>query len=434
MNRLEQLLAAWEDGTLTAADAAELKQLLADPAARRALVEDWMFYEALIGALQSQPGEQPAAPRAASPAPAWHAPIARWFAQLAWPGWAVGGAAAALLLALGLVFLLPRSEPVAQIATLQGGVEVLHGSKAASPASQQWIQSGDILRLAAQSAVVITWPGEPTLVKVTGPAELVVPRQKGAKTLELRGGKLLAVVAPQPAKKPMNIRTPQAEAVVKGTRFTLAVNRTTTRLEVLEGAVALRKPDTARDALTVGAGSFAEAGPDAGWQTSPIYGSATREVIDQAPNDAPLAATGALVWQEYVTSLQAQGWPMGAARKTTAQYLQRLRGFLIVPSDGEYSFWMSSGSAAEFRLSTDEKPANARQLIAITAPNQPANAARSAPQKLLAGSRLYFEVSQHFAADAAITVGWNRPGVPNGGSLVEIIPGECLQPWTGGER
>jgi hypothetical protein len=433
MNRLEQLLAAWEEGTLSPAEATELKQLLADPQARKALVDDWMFYEALVGALQAQPGEQPAAPRPARPAPSVRAQFSQWLARLSWQGWTLGGAVAAMLVTLALVFLLPRSQPVAQLTTLQGLVEVVHSKKSAPAVSQQWVKSGDTIKLAANSVAVIAWPEEQTLIRLSGPAELFMPRQKSAKHLVLQQGQLLAFVARQPSQQPMTIRTPQAEAIVKGTRFTLTVNRTATRLEVLEGAVALRQPEAARAALTVTAGAVAEAGPGVLWQTVALAERATRQLVIQPPGAAPLATTGALVWQETVASLQARGWPLGVPRSATNTYLQRLRGYLVVPSDGDYSFWISSGGPAEFRLSSDARPENARPLAAIISPNQPAEAARSLPQKLLAGNRLYFEVNHQLGGDETVTVGWNRPGVPNAGSLIEIIPGEWLAPWIESE-
>ncbi|MEI7731963.1 MAG: hypothetical protein WCO56_20485 [Verrucomicrobiota bacterium] len=54
MKSVEQLLTEWEEGRLTAEGAHELKQLLRTPEGRAALVDDWLFYEALNGLLREQ--------------------------------------------------------------------------------------------------------------------------------------------------------------------------------------------------------------------------------------------------------------------------------------------------------------------------------------------------------------------------------------------
>jgi hypothetical protein len=58
-----------------------------------------------------------------------------------------------------------------------------------------------------------------------------------AKEAFLARGRVTADVQPQPPGRPLLITTPQSQASVIGTRFTLTVDRTTTRLDVAHGAV-----------------------------------------------------------------------------------------------------------------------------------------------------------------------------------------------------
>ncbi|HEX7899468.1 MAG TPA: glycoside hydrolase family 48 protein [Planctomycetota bacterium] len=81
------------------------------------------------------------------------------------------------------------------------------------------------------------WEDGTTITLLDG-AEMVVV-DDDPKILELRAGELEADVAPQ--KNPMVLRTPEAEAVVIGTKFRLS----TTRLEVREGRVRFAGRDVA---------------------------------------------------------------------------------------------------------------------------------------------------------------------------------------------
>lgn len=82
-------------------------------------------------------------------------------------------------------------------------------------------------------------------------------RDLGRGTL-LTSGTLTAVVSRQPAGRPFVLLTPQAELRVLGTRFTLAVTKEGTRLEVAEGRVRLTRLSDKRS-VDVGAGQFAVA-------------------------------------------------------------------------------------------------------------------------------------------------------------------------------
>jgi len=80
------------------------------------------------------------------------------------------------------------------------------------------------------------------------------------KRIALDLGVLTADIRKQAPGQPLIILTPQAEARVLGTRFTLTVKGDSTRLEVLEGRVRLTRLSDG-SSTDVGAGSFAVAAP-----------------------------------------------------------------------------------------------------------------------------------------------------------------------------
>jgi hypothetical protein len=85
---------------------------------------------------------------------------------------------------------------------------------------------------------------------------------KEGKRLHLQKGILDASVAPQPEDQHMIITTPHARAEVKGTRFSLLVQRRYTRIDVVEGVVGFtRLVDDS--SIEVTAGQFALAGEKA---------------------------------------------------------------------------------------------------------------------------------------------------------------------------
>ena len=61
------------------------------------------------------------------------------------------------------------------------------------------------------------------------------------KILVVRSGDLRAEVSPQPAGRPMLVRTPTAEVEVLGTRFSMAVDPQETKLTVAQGRVQMRR-------------------------------------------------------------------------------------------------------------------------------------------------------------------------------------------------
>jgi ferric-dicitrate binding protein FerR (iron transport regulator) len=112
-------------------------------------------------------------------------------------------------------------------------------------ASRSGLEAGAALRAetlsvegAASSAQLRFRDG--SIVTVAGDSELAFP--PGAqKQLALRHGSLTVDVRPQPADRPMIVRTPTAEVEVLGTRFLLVAQSGETQLAVESGRVRLRR-------------------------------------------------------------------------------------------------------------------------------------------------------------------------------------------------
>jgi len=118
-------------------------------------------------------------------------------------------------------------------------------------------------------------------------------------------------------------------------------------------------------------------------------------------------------------------------------YGTRLRGYITAPNTGAYVFWIASDDNSELWLSTDSNPVNKARIAYVADwtssrewnkyPSQ-----KSAAINLTLGQKYYVEALQKEGQGGDnVAVGWAKPGqatsVPS-----EVIPGEVLTPWTGG--
>jgi hypothetical protein len=440
MNRLEPLLAKWEADSLSPAELGELKQLLATPQARAELVENWLLDETIHDTLRAQPAEAPAPAqpqRATKPVRARR----RRFRWLVWhevrftAGSAFGVAAAACLALVGLHAYFQRA-PVGGLTDLRAEVTVERGGARRPAASAPMLYPGDIVRVPPGGAAAVAWAGEPTRLDLAPGAELRLLNPMWGKRLSLEAGALDASVASQPRWRPMIIATPQAEAKVLGTRFSLSATLASTHLEVLEGLVRLRKnlPASPRDnrEVIVHAGEAATVAPDVKLEARPITGSLSSDAWTVPPGtafaDAP--ARGEMLSRPGLSAA-----PVNA--------VERLRGYLLAPISGDYTFWIASpndATPAELWLSTGDDPARRRRIAylgppattsqgtAAARPNGPSRkrgsgsaleadaqrfpSQKSAPQRLVQGRRYYLEIWHEGIGPATIALCWRLPGEP----------------------
>ncbi len=132
--------------------------------------------------------------------------------------------------------------------------------------------------------------------------------------------------------------------------------------------------------------------------------------------------------------------PAGVAQRTLFEsplntggnYGSRMRGYVVAPQSGDYTFWISSCGESQLYLSTDENPVNRRAIAWVTnctgvrvwtaETNQ-----QSAPVTLVAGQRYFIEVV-HAAGSSSgnLAVGWQLPDA----TLERPIPGSRLVTWS----
>jgi hypothetical protein len=463
MSRLEQLLEQWETGSLSAADMVELKQLLASPEARAELVGDWLLGEAIYSAMQARMGATAQAagaspPSAASahlrhPKPRASESSARPPSQspgrgprrhrwLVWHefhlslSWTLGFAAAACLVFAGLYAYYQRAA-AGEIAEAREGVAIVRAGRDLAAQAGQALYPGDHIRVPADSAATIAWANEPTRLALAGPAELVLLNPMGGKQLSLPTGVLEASVASQPFWRPLTILTPLAAVKVVGTHFSLSASSTFTRLEVMQGAVRLRKTHpTTIDVLkevVVRGGEAATATREARLQVQPLTGLLSSEVWSVPPGTA-------------LADAPARGTPLASSTEPggLANPVERLSGFLIAPASGQFTFWIASlnnARAAELWLSTDERPANKRRIAYVKpgprAPQSPRPAGQGAAarrladweaapnqksdaQELVQGRRYYLELWHEGIGLDSILLGWRLPDQPGNASPTEV--------------
>ncbi|MBN1673006.1 MAG: FecR domain-containing protein [Kiritimatiellae bacterium] len=122
------------------------------------------------------------------------------------------------------------------------------------------LRVGDRIAVGERGRLELGLLGEPSTIAAHAGTELGVLGVERGKHFRLDAGTIDADIAPQPAGMPLVVDTPQAKALVVGTRFTLRAEPQRTRLEVQQGHVQLtRLSDQAT--VAVRAGQYAEAGP-----------------------------------------------------------------------------------------------------------------------------------------------------------------------------
>jgi hypothetical protein len=446
---VEQLLTEWQAGTISQEELAQLREVLSKPAARSELLLEWQLDAAIYETLRAEAAAPAAAP---SPAPTpTRAPAShrrslaigrqrRLFPWLVWReariSWRLpaGMAAALCLLIFGLTLYF-RAAAVGRIDSAPARTMVEHNGRSAVAIPGQSLYVNDTLRLPPETTgpAVVTLGADSARLEVAPGAELRLLNAWRGKRVTLQTGKLQAMVAPQGRWRPMTLLTPQAEAKVVGTQFSLSVTGEVTRLSVLEGAVRLRK--TVRDAASplpevlVRAGQMAVAARQTRLETALLTGFLSSDSW-LAPSDTALSDAPA----RSVATAKAPG-------RADLARVERLRGYLVAPASGEFTFWIGSlhgGSPAELWLSPDEKTSSKQRIAWVagqgngvpSAPPLPAGTRdfrtamlqewrrsptqRSALVNLVQGERYYIEIWHRGSGIDSLALGWTPPGAPAG--------------------
>ncbi|MBI3851370.1 MAG: FecR domain-containing protein [Verrucomicrobia bacterium] len=468
MTRLEELTIKLADDVLTDVEASELEVLLATQSEAAAPHTRLLEIEvALRGQRETLDLAGPTLTRLRSelgasvergvmqqletaPLPPWtrtrtitpsmsHAGKLRWFAEifpwrwplpkLARPTMLAFAASVILLLSLGVWLFGPTmGQPViAEVKGMDASIE--RGTEFIPTAKGMSLRSGDVVRLGTNASATITFGVERTRFELTAGTELKLISLAHGKRYLLASGKIRASVARQRPFHPMIFTTPQAEARVLGTKFSLLTTANATRLEVSEGKVQFtRSSDGSSTKVT--AGQYAVVAANYELLAQPLTGSILREYWTNVPGeyfmdfltkhrDFPDHPSG----RDYLDKFETPShWG--------TNYGARLRGYLHPPTTGEYTFWIAAGDGGQFFLSPDDDLQKRQQIAYANAtalhewtriPGQ-----QTSPITLIAGRKYYVEVMQKQGTNREdhLAVAWQGPGRAR-----QVIPGEFLSPF-----
>ncbi len=296
----------------------------------------------------------------------------------------------------------PPRPTVAEIASLEraeGRVYLVSGAEEARARAGLRLVAGQGLRTEGPgSAAVVKYP-DGTRLELGSDAALreVAVRAGGAKAVLLERGSLAALVARQPAGRPMVLATPHAEATILGTRVILSVAGDSTRLEVKEGRVRLRRPGDGA-AVDVTSARCCVASAKGELRPRPLYLSAR---VSPAPENVDLTSEGTADWAH---------WGLETVRSFTRKHNvpPQIGGFLKVGTGSLHRYTNSPTSYSWADGSPFPKAAESSTGIYITGLGdgfQLAVPADPVPRTL----RLYVGVWRSQGRFEAIL---NEPGVP----------------------
>lgn len=283
MNRTQKLILDWIDGKLPAQEAEELERLLDMPAVRaehRALCEieyalrcrreGFDLSDRIMRTLNSMPEDArssgkdadipdsaaaifPETPQASAAAPGRSDPAgvrrfspASRFVRLAAACVAVASLVWAVWMWTSGMHGLPLASG-ARLLHVEGDVRVTTAGRERKALSPQTLSPGAHVVAAADSLAVATL-GDGSRITLHGGSRLSLPAIPSPDGLagpppgfHLQRGTVTAHVPKRMEGQELNISTPAAGITVLGTRFILAAEEAATRLDVIQGAVRLRR-------------------------------------------------------------------------------------------------------------------------------------------------------------------------------------------------
>ena len=229
----------------------------------------------------------------------------KWIASIA-------AIAAMILLAFAIFKTTPEPVVIARVAeTSQGAALIRDGNELPLKPNAE-LHAGDKIKVAGQNTVTIDYADHTRLTLGSAAEyesvaifdeESVQASAAGSpnsKKIYLESGVIAADVAPQPAGKPMLIRTARATAEVIGTQLKLSVEKESTRLDVIEGKVRMQRLED-RAVAMVGSGEFAVAARDTEFTPRAILKRA--KILITCDDEYELYLNGTL--------LGKRAWPAG---------------------------------------------------------------------------------------------------------------------------
>ena len=181
--------------------------------------------------------------------------------------WKPLAAAAAVLLAAGAAWWFrppaPPAAPIARLERAEGTVWIVMPSGRARAAAGTEIVPG--ARIEADGPAAVRF-GDGVRVRLDPGTQAALP---SADRVVVDRGSVAAEVSPRSAGRPFVVATPQAEALVLGTRFIVSIEGEGTLLKVNEGRVRMKRASDAASAV-VSADQFAVAAPGVPLEPLPL--------------------------------------------------------------------------------------------------------------------------------------------------------------------
>jgi ferric-dicitrate binding protein FerR (iron transport regulator) len=247
--------------------------------------------------------------------------------------------AACLVLVGAMLWLFLTPAKVATLAMADPGVVIERGKFELEAEAGMAIRVGDRVVKPDEGRAMFAYNNEPTEVTVHSGTRVGLDIVRESKQLTLERGAFVANVARQDPGRPLGLVTPQAEAIVVGTRFKLSTADTSTRLEVFEGAVRIMQ-SLEGPSMQVPAGHFVNVEPGRPVSLLPLPKSTGGVQLEHWRTDGP-GATNELTLNELMFS--GVGVAPGGSR---------VRGYLHPPLSGAYLFHAMHGHLASSQQKT----------------------------------------------------------------------------------
>ena len=206
--------------------------------------------------------------------------------------------AAMLFIVVGVVWNewrlgVPSGDaPVATLTVAEGAVHVLERGEFRPLSIGEPLLQARVLKVAAGGYAELALEGEGNTVEVKGGTQLALAQFADRMQLTLDGGQVWAHLATRP-ERPLVVRTPQLEAVARGTVFNVEQELGRTTVRVARGEVEVAVGATARLLVEGETFNSLAAGPSESASDEAVAWSRRREAMT-ALVDHPVPAPGAL--------------------------------------------------------------------------------------------------------------------------------------------
>lgn len=229
---LDQLISGLIDETLSPEEEHQLaERLKADPQARQAYLE----YAAIDGALHWDHAETATDDLRVVSMPK---PAPKRRRVLRWSG--IAAAAAIIVLVAGSLFVTRPAAAFLTVEFVDGGSYLETDSTMVTLTQGKKLSSGTLTIDNPSGSAELRY-SDGTLITIGGESEVTFSLTESGKQIDVSTGQITASVAPQPASKPLRIRTFTAEVEVLGTILSVNAASDMTDLSVEEGLVRLRR-------------------------------------------------------------------------------------------------------------------------------------------------------------------------------------------------